>query len=94
MDGFMQQLYTKKMLNIYGWLDWLVDSKTVLPFKFVYDPKFRKYSNLESICRQTLKEYAIKLLVLEIKKIQAQTFGLILHQAQSKAETPLLSLLL
>jgi len=30
-------------------------------------------------------KYAIKLLVLEIKKIQAQTFGLILHQAHSKA---------
>ena len=41
MDGYMVSLYTKKTVNIYGWLEWIIDSKTVLPFSFVDDPQFR-----------------------------------------------------
>ena len=48
MDGFMVQLYTKKSMNIFGWIEWMVDSKTVLPFSFVEYPQFRKHIYLPS----------------------------------------------
>ena len=81
MDAFMVQLYSKKTKNVYGWLEWLVDSRTVLPFMFVEDPQFRKHSKLESICRATLKKYACRragdFMVESIKEILPPTFGII-----------------
>lgn len=78
MDAFVRPI-TEKAKSIYGWIDWIVDS--CLPFAIVKNDRYRKYSNLRPISKNTLKKY-FKLLVSYVKeklaKMIPKTFGLLI----------------
>lgn len=55
MDKFLQPSIDPKYTTIYRWLNWIVKGKQ--PFNFVDNRYTRKYSKLESICRNTIMKY-------------------------------------
>ena len=64
MDAYIRPV-TEKARSVYGWIDWIVES--CLPFSIVTNERFRKYSSLKPISKNTLQKYC-KLLVAYVKE--------------------------
>lgn len=61
-----QYLVTKKVSNIFGWIDWIVTDG--LPFSHCEKPCSIKYSNLDPISVDTLMKY-LNLLTRAVEKV-------------------------
>lgn len=58
-------LYDKKAINVFGWLEWIIEDALCL--NFPEKPLTRKYTNLDKTTNQTVKKYMFKL-VKEVEK--------------------------
>ena len=80
MDKFLKRAASKKAINIYSWIEWVLDDN--LPFLFVESENTRANTTLDHISRKTIMKYISALankLRDKVTKIlkNGKTFGLI-----------------